>query len=275
MRSVLFLAAMTLVVLAAPAASAGDMAVPADPTLAQAVNGNWRTPKYVQRDRYRHPQQALEFFGLKPNMTVLELDPGGGWWTEILAPYLKGRGQLIEAIPPASATGFMGKMRDAFMKKLQASPALYSEVKTVPFAPPKQLDLGPPDSVDMVLTFRNLHDWEIGGALAQVFQAAYTVLKPGGVFGMVVHRALPYAEPKQSAKKLHRLPEDFVINLGLQTGFQLAATSQLNANPKDPLTVNVHHLPPDLSHDTKTQKRRYKAIGESDRMTLRFVKPAR
>ena len=275
MRSLIPIAAISLIVLAAPAASAGGMAVPNEPTLAQAVNGNWRTPAFVQRDPYRHPQQALEFFGLKPDLAVIELDPGGGWWTEILAPYLKARGQLIEAIPPASASGFMGKMRDAFTKKLQASPELYTNVKTVPFAPPKQVDLGPSGSVDMVLTFRNLHDWENGGGLAQVFQAAYAVLKPGGVFGVVEHRALPYAVAKQSAKKLHRLPEDFVIDLGLQTGFQLAATSELNANPRDSLKINVHHLPPDLSHDTDAQKRRYNAIGESDRMTLRFVKPAR
>lgn len=260
--------------LALPALAAATPSIPANPTLQQAVDGAWRTPAFVKRDPFRHPQQALEFFGIQPNMTVVELDPAGGWWTEILAPYLKAQGQLIEAIPPADSTGFMKKMRAGFMQKMQASPALYSKVKTVPFAPPDQVDLGPPNSADMVLTFRNLHDWEMSGGLAKVFQAAYAVLKPGGVFGVVAHRALPYADPEQSAHALHRLPEDFVIQLGLDSGFRLAAVSEINANPKDPLDINIHHLPPDLSHDTAAQKKKYEAIGESDRMTLKFVKPA-
>jgi len=265
-------AALTLVAVPALAAAAS---VPANPTLEQAVNGSWRTPKYVKRDPYRHPVQVLKFFGIQPNMTVVELEPAGGWWTEILAPYLKSQGQLIDAIPPASSSGFMKRLHDVFMKKISASPDLYGKIKTVPFAPPKTVNLGPPDSADMVLTFRNLHDWKMTGGLKQVFQATYDVLKPGGVFGVVSHRALPYANPDVSAHKLHRLPEDFVIQLGLDTGFRLSAVSELNENPKDPLTVNVHSLPPDLDHgDTAADKKKYKKIGESDRMTLRFVKPA-
>jgi len=267
------LAAASLLLVIPPAHAVG-MAPPANPTLQQAVNGAWRTPAYVKRDPYRHPVQALEFFGLQPDMTVVELDPAGGWWTEILAPYLKAKGQLIEAIPPASSTGFMMRMRSSFMDKIKASPELYGNIKTVPFAPPKVVDLGPDNSADRVLTFRNLHDWEMGGGLKQVFQAAYKVLKPGGVFGVVAHRALPSATPEQSAHDLHRLPEDFVIQLGLDAGFRLAATSEINANPKDPMTINIHHLPPSLSHDTSAQKKKYEKIGESDRMTLKFVKPA-
>ena len=168
----------------------------------------------------------------------------------------------------------MMRMRSHFMDKIKANPEIYGDIKTVPFAPPKVVDLGPDNSADMVLTFRNLHDWEMAGALKQVFQAAYKVLKPGGVFGVVSHRALPFANPEKSAHQLHRLPEDFVIQLGLDTGFRLAAVSEINANPKDPMTINIHHLPPDLSHDTKAQKKKYEKIGESDRMTLKFVKPA-
>lgn len=263
---------MTLVILllsSAPALvqAAGGL------SLSESVHGSWRTPAFVQRDPYRHPQEVLEFFGISPSMTVLELAPGSGWWTEILAPYLKDQGLLIEAIPPASATGFMGKMRAGFMAKLQAAPELYANVKTVPFAPPQEVTLGQPGSVDMVLTFRNLHDWQNDGSLASVFQAAFAVLKPGGVFGVVEHRALPYADAKTSSKALHRLPEDFVIGLGLQTGFQLAAVSDLNANPRDSLTLNVHRLLPDLSHDSAAEKKEYSAVGESDRMTLKFIKP--
>lgn len=262
--------------LALPLAHAASTA-PAHPTLQQAVNGSWRTPAYVKRDKYRHPVQALEFFGIKPDMTVIELEPAGGWWTEILAPYLKADGHLIEAIPPASSTGFMQRMRSHFLDKLKASPDLYDSIKTVPFAPPKTVDLGPPDSADMVLTFRNIHDWvnEHDNAAQAVFAAAFKVLKPGGVFGVVSHRALPYANPVTSAKKLHRLPEDFVIELGLRAGFRLAAVSEINKNPKDPLTLNVHRLLPDLDWgDTAAQKKKYAKIGESDRMTLKFVKPA-
>lgn len=274
-RSIPLTLALAGTLLAATAAMAAGPNPNKGMTLAQAVNGSWRTPAFVKRDKYRHPLKALEFFGLKPDMTVVELEPAGGWWTEILAPYLKAKGQLIEAIPPTSSSGFMMKMRSHFLQKLKASPELYGRVKTVPFAPPKVVKLGPPDSVDMVLTFRNLHDWEMAGGLKQVFKAAYKVLKPGGVFGVVSHRALPYMNPEKSAHEYHRMPEDFVIQLGLDTGFRLGAVSEINANPKDPLTINVHSLPPDLDHgDTAAQKKKYKKIGESDRMTLRFVKPA-
>ncbi len=273
MRRMLSLATAAILVAGPAFALAGNTPVPANPTLKQAVNGSWRTPAFVKRDKYRHPLQVLRFFGLKPDMTVVELEPAAGWWTEILAPYLKSEGHLIEAIPPASSNGFMKRMREEFIRKLAASPDLYGNAKTVPFAPPKVVNLGPRNSADMVLTFRNLHDWEMAGGLKQVFQAAYNVLKPGGVFGVVSHRALPYANPEKSAHEYHRLPEDFVIELGLDTGFRLAAVSEINANPKDPLTVNVHHLPPDYSHDTTAQKKKYEAIGESDRMTLKFVKP--
>ncbi|MGH8127078.1 MAG: class I SAM-dependent methyltransferase [Gammaproteobacteria bacterium] len=265
--------AVASTLLALPLAHAANMA-PANPTLQQAVNGSWRTPAYVKRDKYRHPVQVLEFFGIKPDMTVVELEPAGGWWTEFLAPYLKADGHLIEAVPPANAHS---RSRTRFEAKLKAKPQLYSKVTLVNFAPPKVVDLGPPNSADMVLTFRNLHDWvnEDNGAGKAVFAAAFKVLKPGGVFGFTDHRALPFANARQSSKALHRLTEDFVIQMGLDAGFQLAGVSQINANPKDPMTINVHSLPPDLDHgDTAAQKKKYMAIGESDVMTLKFVKPA-
>jgi len=270
-RHLLATAALFSMVALVPSASGATL--PGNPTLEQAVNGSWRTPAYVVRDRYRRPLQTLRFFGVRPEMTVVELAPGGGWWTEILAPYLKTGGLLIEAVPPASSTGFMQRLRTHFLEKLEASPKLYSKVETVGFAPASVVTLGPPASADRVLTFRNLHNWENEGSLESVFRAAYTVLKPGGIFGVVEHRALPFAEPRKSSKELHRLPEDFVIEMGLRTGFRLAAVSQLHANPKDPLTINVHHLPPNLHEDTAAQKKEYAAIGESDLMTLKFIKP--
>jgi predicted methyltransferase len=268
--------AATLTLFAAPLARAGDSGhIPAHPSLKQAINGSWRTPAYVKRDKYRHPLEVLEFFGMQPDMSVVEIDPGGGWWTEFLAPYLKADGQLTETVPPKDATGFMGKMRKNFLAKLKASPELYSKVKTVPFAPPKTVKLGPANSADMVITFRNMHDWlnADDGAAKAVFKAAYEVLKPGGVFGISDHRALPFAKGRDSAKKLHRIPEDFVIEMGLDTGFRLAGVSQVNRNPKDPMTINIHHLPPDLSHDTAAQKKKYLKIGESDVFVMKFVKP--
>lgn len=245
--------------------------------LQEAVAGAWRSPANRARDQYRHPIQTLEFFGIKPDMTVLELAPGGGWYTEILAPFLYAHGHLVEAAPPLDSKGkFMAKMANAYAAKLKADPAVYGHIeKMVPFAPPVQVDLGPANSADMVLTFRNTHDWMNNNpaTLAKVFKAAFDVLKPGGVFGVTEHRARPFADAIESAKQLHRLPEDYLIELGLKSGFRLAGVSEINANPEDPEDINVHRLPPDLD-GPESGRAKMRAIGESDRMTLKFVKPA-
>ncbi len=231
--------------------------------LQQAVNGQGRSVANKARDRYRHPVQTLQFFGIQPNMTVIEIDPGGGWYTEILAPFLYDHGHLFEAGAPK------------FADKIKANPAMFGHIgKVVPFAPPFQVNLGKPGSADMVLTFRNTHDWlnHSPDTLAVAFNAAFEVLKPGGVFGVVEHRAKPFSDAVGSAKELHRIPEDYLIALGLKTGFRLAAVSQINANPKDPEDINVHRLPPDLA-GPDSEHAKLEAVGESDRMTLRFVKP--
>ena len=272
-----WLLAASLAFFALPALFAPTPTRAADALLQRAVDGSWRSAANRARDRYRHPVQTLELFGLRPDMTVIELDPGGGWYTEILAPVLHDRGHLIEAAPPADAgSSFMRQMATAFERKLKSDPAVYGNVRTIPFAPPAQVNLGPPNSADMVLTFRNLHDWlnNDPATLAAVFQAAYKVLKPGGVFGVTEHRARPYENAVAISHSLHRLPEDYVIELGLKTGFQLAAASEINANSKDLETLNVHRLPPDLSGPSG-ERAKMRAIGESDRMTLKFVKPAR
>lgn len=244
-----------------PIAASGDTAA----MLKEAVAGNWRSDANKVRDPYRHPVQTLEFFGIKPDMTVVELAPAGGWYTEILAPFLYAHGHLIEAVQPGSK----------FVAKAKADPKVFGHIsKFVTFSPPDQVNLGAGGSADMVLTFRNTHDWlnRSPEVLAAAFKAAYTVLKPGGVFGVVEHRAKPFADAAESSRMLHRIPEDYLIELGLKTGFRLAGTSEINRNPKDPEDVNVHRLPPNLS-GPESEHAKMKAIGESDRMTLKFVKP--
>ena len=234
----------------------------ADALLHQAVAGSWRSDAHKARDPYRHPIETLEFFGLQPDMTVVELAPGGGWFTEILAPVLKDHGHLIEAT---------GKTTGKFADMLQANKATFGDVKLVEFSPPTKTDLGAPGSADMVLTFRNTHDWlnDSEAELESVFDAAFKVLKAGGVLGIEEHRARPYMDAQTASNSLHRIPEDYMIDMALKHGFVLAGASEINANPKDDESVNIHQLMPDLmGNDSKL-----KAIGESDRMTLKFVKP--
>jgi predicted methyltransferase len=228
----------------------------------QAVAGGWRSDANKARDKYRHPSETLEFFGIRTDMTVVELTPGGGWYTEILAPVLRDKGQLIAAT---------ANLNGAYTKKLSANPEVFGKVKLLQFAPPEHVKMGADGSVDMVLTFRNLHDWlnDSAAELDSVFQAAFNVLKPGGIFGIEEHRARPYMNAEQSSKDLHRIPEGYVIALGLKNGFVLAGVSEINANSNDDETINVHRLLPELAGSNESLK----AIGESDRMTVKFVKP--
>ena len=248
-------------------AKAADTTPPSsDVSLQQAVNGSWRSEANRARDVYRHPVETLQFFGIRPDMTVIELSPGGGWYTEILAPYLAAHGQLIEAAPPKA---------EKIHAKLKGNPPVYGHIaKVIPFAPPDEVKLGPSQSADMVLTFRNTHDWLINSpdTLAAVFKSAYDVLKPGGVLGIEEHRARPFSDGQAVAAALHRISEDYMIAQATKAGFRLADVSQVNANPNDPEDINVHRLPPDLS-GPESEHAKMKAVGESDRMTLKFVKP--
>ena len=235
---------------------------------------NYRTPTNRDRDAYRHPIETLNFFGLKPEMTVIELSPGAGWYTEIVAPLVAENGKYIGTSFPRGvnsyADGYMAKL-DAY---LSAHPELQSKTSFVPFVPGKQMDLGE-NQADLVLTFRNVHNWMDGGHQQAVFNAAFKALKPGGVFGIVEHRANAKGKKDAKGSSGYVLEKD-VIAWAKKAGFKLEAKSEINANPKDTKNYEkgVWTLPPSLALGDKDREK-YVAIGESDRMTLKFVKPAK
>ena len=257
---------------AAPAAKSAP-AAKADANLDAAIAGKWRDPKNVARDKYRHPKQTLEFFGLKPTMTLIEITPGGGWYSEILAPYLKDSGTYYAAVvKPKNKEGEDAQDMDAIHKKFAGDAADYGNAKFVEFDG-KTPNLGPDSSADMVVTFRNVHNWVMADTAPLMFKAFYSVLKPGGVLGVTDHRAAKGAD-LEKIKKTGYLPEAFVIKLATDAGFKLVGKSELNANPKDTkdYSEGVWTLPPTFALKDKDHAK-YAAIGESDRMTLKFVKP--
>jgi predicted methyltransferase len=243
-----------------------------DQVISQALKGSWRDPTNASRDPYRHPKETLEFFGLQPDMTVVELWPGGGWYTEILAPVLHDHGQLIAASVPTRGTSESDTAAN-YAAKLAAAPAVYGKVKVINFLPPKQMDLGPEGSADMVVTFRNLHNWQGAGGIGQVFQSAFKVLKHGGILGIEEHRAAAGKTVDETFESGY-MPVDYVIQEAEKAGFRLAGQSEINANPKDTKDYSrgVWTLPPTYRLGDK-DRAKYAAIGESDRMTLKFIKP--
>lgn len=245
----------------------------ADGKLQNILNADHRTPAYKLRDQYRHPVETLEFFGIKDNMTVVEIFPGGGWYTEILAPYLKDSGSFYAASNnPDSKSEFARKSAAKFKAKM-ATNTVYSKVNISVFEPPAKTEIAPPGSADMVLTFRNIHNWMKGGYADDVFAAMYRALKSGGILGVVEHRGNPNTEqdPKASSGYVN---QTYAIKLAEKAGFTFVASAEINANPKDTKDYpsGVWTLPPTMAmQDTDRQK--YLAIGESDRFTLKFVKP--
>jgi predicted methyltransferase len=249
------------------------------PDLAAAIDGAQRTPENRARDAWRHPGETLSFFGIRPDMTVVEISPGGGWYTEILAPYLREKGKLIAAAYPKDVPGDDGeyyrKSRVAFEQKLAATPAVYDRVVVADFMVPDRVALAPAGSADLVLTFRNIHNWLADGGEAKVMQAAFAALKPGGVLGVVEHRTDKPVTREQMSDHGY-MPEAEVIGAAEAAGLVLEAKSEVNANPKDTHDhpEGVWTLPPTLALGDKDREK-YLAIGETDRMTLRFRKPAR
>jgi predicted methyltransferase len=241
--------------------------------LAQAVASEHRSAANKMRDEYRHPQQTLEFFGFKSTMTVVEITPGGGWYTEILAPALKGKGKLIGAhYPDSGEDNYYSNSRKKLEKKL-ASHEIFSEVELSNFVPKKASELAPAGTADMVLTFRNLHNWGEEG-VSQVFIDAFKALKAGGVLGVVEHR-LPKGATANDNNRGY-VSMDKTIAQAKAAGFTLVASSEVNANAKDMASYEkgVWTLPPSFALKDKN-KEKYSSIGESDRMTLKFAKVAK
>jgi len=243
-----------------------------DPALQKAIDAPTRSATNRARDVYRHPAEALSFFGVKPDSVVIEIDPGSaGYWTEILAPYLKAKGRYIAALPDSSAPE---AKRDAsgFAANIAADPADYGRVETIVFGADRH-PLGAPASADVVLTFRNLHNWMAHGEADAALKTFLAALKPGGVLGIVDHRGADRVDQDPLAKSGY-VRQDYAIKLIESAGFKFLGASEANANPKDTkdYSVGVWALPPtyrlkDVDRD------KFKAIGESDRFTLKFAKP--
>ncbi len=242
--------------------------------LDNAVTSDFRQTKNSARDTYRHPKETIEFFGVAPSDTVIELWPGGGWYAEILAPYLAEKGQYIggnfNANPDdeKQRNGYRAKAGKKFEKWIADNQAKLGNASTVTFDPPSFYAMGDDNSADVVLTFRNLHNWAMKGYLEPVFDSAYKVLKSGGTFGIVEHRANPGMDAKTGY-----MDQAQMIKLAEKAGFTFVESSEINANAKDTKDYpkGVWTLPPRLALDDQ-DKEKYLAIGESDRMTLKFTK---
>ncbi|MCF6435335.1 methyltransferase [Pseudoalteromonas sp. MMG022] len=247
----------------------------ANAAVVSAVQSSERPEAHRARDKYRNPLETLEFFGLQSDMTVVEITPGGGWYSEILAPTLKGKGTLYAAHFPAdSEIGYYKKSLASFKDKVANDPR-YSEVKVTEFFPVTHLDIAPASSADMVLTFRNVHNWYMQKdheGLLSAFKAFNKALKPGGILGVVEHQ-LPEDRDDAQQKSSGYMKLSYVVDVAKQAGFELVAQSDINANPKDSADhpKGVWTLPPHLTMGEE-QAEKYKAIGESNRMTLKFKK---
>lgn len=242
--------------------------------LEAAARGTHRSVDNVARNTARHPVETLQFFGIKDNLTVVEIWPGGGgWYTEVLAVYLRENGKLIAAnYDGSTGSAYYTRNEKKFREKMAANADVYDKVEITALMPPASPSAASAGTADMVVTFRNLHNWVRAGLEAQMFKAMYDVLKPGGILGLVAHRGTPEMIGLQWAQRGY-VAEDEAIRLAESAGFKLAERSEINANPKDTRDYvdGVWTLPPGYRRGD-ADKDKYTAIGESDRMTLKFVK---
>lgn len=247
--------------------------------LDKAVQGEHRSAENKARDKYRHPKETLGFFGFRSDMTVVEIWPGSGWYTEILAPALMDEGRLYAAqygVNPPFA--YQRRYLGAFLTAAGSAPDLYRDVIITALDVPYQLAVAPPGTADLVVTFRNAHNWVSrgypDGSAQLVFRAMYDALKPGGILGIVDHR-WPDAKNEDPLAENGYMSEERLVALAENAGFEYAGRSDINRNPKDSHDhpEGVWTLPPSLALEDKDRDK-YLAIGESDRLTLKFVKPA-
>lgn len=265
---------LLLPLLATAAMAAPARAQDTEAAIDKAMTGNHRPDANKARDKYRHPKETLLFFGLKPDMTVVEITPGAGWYTEILAPVMRGGIYYAAVSRVTEQSSDVQRANDKnFRAKLSGDAELYGKVQLSVFAP-NAIEVAPAGSADMVLTFRNVHNWAKAGTVDAMFKAFYDALKSGGVLGVVEHRAKPGTAFERQIDSGY-MTEAYVTETAQKAGFKLDNKSEINANPRDTADYpgGVWTLPPTLRNVADAEKPKYLAIGESDRMTLKFVKP--
>ena len=243
-------------------------------SLTEWAQGEHRSAANRARNEFRNPVETLEFFGLAGDMTVIEILPSTGWYTEIMAPYLRNHGKYYAAhFSPNASAAYMPRILQGFEEKITADPDLYGKITVRHLNPPHEVAIAPAESADMALTFRNVHNWIMAGQEHEFFASFYAALKPGGVLGVVEHRAKPDAGIDVMRTSGY-VTEAYVKEVAAAAGFEFVASSEINANPKDS-TVHpegVWTLPPSYELGD-VDRAMYTGIGESDRMTLKFVKP--
>ena len=248
--------------------------VVADDRLKEVMADSDRPADQAERDQFRNPYETLTFFGIEPDMTVVELSPGGGWYSEILGPYLKDEGQLIAAHwnVDGDVPDFYVRIRGEYEERI-ADTDRFGEIEVIAFDPPELVNLGEPGSADLVLTFRNVHSWKRAGTFRDVARSAHEVLKPGGVFGVVSHR-LPEEREQDPEARSGYVKQTWVVGVLESEGFRLAEASEINANPADTADHpnGVWNLLPSLRVEDDDDEEHFRSIGESDRFTLKFVK---
>jgi len=246
---------------------------PLPDSLAEAIDSSERSTENEERDKYQHPKKTLDFFGIKPTMTVIEISPGAGYYSEILAPYLAAQGQYIIAVPrlPSNPSAFLIENEKKLQDILLRYQAVQAKTRIIPFEPLNERNKIKLAFADLVITFSSVHNWVATNTTDESFKFFYDVLKPGGSLGVVQHRI---AEDKKNQRMSGYMTEKAVIGLAQKAGFRFVGKSQINANPKDTADYpqGVWTLPPIYRLGEKDRDK-YEDIGESDRMTLKFVKP--
>lgn len=242
-------------------------------SLEEAIASHFRDPLNSERDEFQHPKETLQFFGLSSSMTVVEISPGAGYFAEILAPYLAKEGQYVMAVPrlPPNPPHFLIENEKKIQDILLGNPEIMKKTKLIPFEPIDERNRIKKDFADLVVSFNSVHNWVAKDSAPESFQFFFDILKPGGTLGIVQHRQ---ARGKKKIPMSGYMTEKEVIQLAKSAGFKLVARSEINANPKDTTDYpgGVWVLPPVYRLGEK-DKKRFEEIGESNRMTLKFIKP--